>query len=216
VKLKVASIVLPFFFKSSHNLDNKSPLVISFKFLAMLSFEASLSGSKVASNLESKLNNLVMQLMCPSGLPTFIPLATPNLSEIQVLADKEKEPLPKKFKKKYDVSCKCKDIWAIQFPWVEMLKTNRGNINSVKCIVCLAIKGKKVILGLKLDTLEKDAKKTKVVQDMPHLGKKEMEFYVKKKCTHAKNEIIYSQQSHISIVEQVIWRGLKRERGRKR
>jgi hypothetical protein len=59
-------------------------------------------------------------------------------------------------------------------------------------------------LGPKLDTLEKHARKTKVVPDMPHLGKKENEFYVNKKSTHAKNEVIYFQQSHNSIVEQVI------------
>jgi hypothetical protein len=70
--------------------------------------------------------------------------------------------------------------------------------------VCLAMKGKEVILGLKLDTLEKHEGKTKVVWDMPHLGKKEREFYVNKQCTHAKNEVIYFQQSHIPIVEQVI------------
>ncbi len=39
---------------------------------------------------------------------------------------------------------------------------------------------------------------------MPHLGKKEKEFYVNKKSTHAKNKVIYFQQSHNSIVEQVI------------
>jgi hypothetical protein len=39
------------------------------------------------------------------------------------------------------------------------------------------MKGKEVILGPKLDTLEKHARKTKAVSDMPHLGKKEKEFY---------------------------------------
>jgi hypothetical protein len=66
------------------------------------------------------------------------------------------------------------------------------------------MKGKEVILGPKLDMLEKHARKTKVIRDMPHLGKKEKEFYVNKKSTHAKNKVIYSQQSRISIVEQVI------------
>jgi hypothetical protein len=62
------------------------------------------------------------------------------------------------------------------------------------------MKGKEVILGLESDTLEKHARKTKVGRDIPHLGKKEKEFYVKKKSTHAKNKVIYSQQSRISIV----------------
>jgi hypothetical protein len=64
--------------------------------------------------------------------------------------------------------------------------------------------GKGGYLGPKLDMLEKHARKTKTVRDMPHLGKKEKECYVNKKNTHAKNEVIYFQESHISIVEQVI------------
>ncbi len=55
------------------------------------------------------------------------------------------------------------------------------------------VKGKDISLGPKSDTLEKHARKTKAILDMPHLGKKEGEFYVNKKCTHAKNKIIYSQ-----------------------
>jgi hypothetical protein len=85
-----------------------------------------------------------------------------------------------------------------------MLKSDFGEINYVKCIVCLAMKGKEVILGPKSDMFEKHVRKTKVIQDMPHLGKKEKEFYVNKKSTHTKNKVIYSQQSCISIVEQVI------------
>jgi hypothetical protein len=42
------------------------------------------------------------------------------------------------------------------------------------------MKGKEVILGFKLNTLEKNVGKTKIVRDMPHLGKKEREFYVNK------------------------------------
>ncbi len=85
-----------------------------------------------------------------------------------------------------------------------MFKSDFGEINYVKCIVCLTMKGKDVILGPKLNTLEKHVRKTKTVRDMPHLGKKEKVFYLNKKNTHAKNEVIYSQQSCISIVEQVI------------
>ncbi len=85
-----------------------------------------------------------------------------------------------------------------------MFKSYFGEINCVKCIVCSAMKGKEVILVPKSDTLEKHARKTKAVRDMPHLGNKEKEFYVNKKNTHAKNEVIYFQQNRISIVEQVI------------
>jgi hypothetical protein len=59
-----------------------------------------------------------------------------------------------------------------------MLKNDFENINSVKCIVCSTMKGKEVILGIKLDILEKNVGKTKAVRDMSHLGKKEREFYV--------------------------------------
>jgi hypothetical protein len=51
-----------------------------------------------------------MQSMCLGGLPTFIPLAAPDLFKIQVLADKENKPLPKKSKKNYDVSRKCRNM----------------------------------------------------------------------------------------------------------
>jgi hypothetical protein len=54
------------------------------------------------------------------------------------------------------------------------------------------MKGKDVILGPKFDTLEKHAKKTKAIRNMPHLGKKQREFYVNQKCGHAKNEVTYS------------------------
>ncbi len=86
----------------------------------------------------------------------------------------------------------------------------------MKCIVCSPMKGKEVILGFKLNTLEKNVGKTKIIQNMPHLGKKEKGVICEQKCTHAKNEIIYSQQSRISIVEQVIEGGLKKEKGTKR
>jgi hypothetical protein len=77
-----------------------------------------------------------MQLVCLGGLPTFLPLVAPNLYEIQVLADKEDEQLLKKSKKNYDVFHKCRNIWATQFSWVQMFKSDFGEINHVKCMVC--------------------------------------------------------------------------------
>ncbi len=67
------------------------------KFVVMPSFEASFNDNKVASNLESKCSNLVVQLVCPSGLSTFFPPITPDLSEIQVLPNEKDKPLPKIF-----------------------------------------------------------------------------------------------------------------------
>jgi hypothetical protein len=53
----------------------------------------------------------------------------------------------------------------------------------------------------------------KVVHDMPHLGKKERECYINKKCNHVKTEVAYFQRSHITIVGQIIQGGLKMEWG---
>jgi hypothetical protein len=64
-------------------------------------------------------------------------------------------------------------------------------------------KGKDVILGPKVNILEKHAGKTRVVWDMPHLGKK-LKWYVNKKCNHANNEVVYSKKSRITIVERSI------------
>jgi len=100
--------------------------------------------------------------VCPSGLLTFIPLTAPDLSKIQVFPNKKDGPLPKKSKNNYYVSHKCKEI-ATQFPWAEMLKSDLGDTNCVKCIVCLTVKGKDVILGLKSNMFKKHMGKTKVV-----------------------------------------------------
>jgi hypothetical protein len=55
------------------------------------------------------------------------------------------------------------------------------------------MKIKDVILGPKFDPLEKHARKTKAIQNMPYLGKKQGEFYVNKKCSHVRNDITYYQ-----------------------
>jgi hypothetical protein len=46
--------------------------------------------------------------------------------------------------------------------------------------------------------------KMQAICDMPHLDKKEGEFYMNRKCGHTKNEITYYQQSHLKILKQVI------------
>jgi len=45
--------------------------------------------------------------------------------------------------------------------WIEMLKSEFGEIHMVKCIVCYFVKGKDVIMGPKFDTLAKHARKAK-------------------------------------------------------
>lgn len=97
------------------------------------------------------MHSFVLQLVNTHGLPTFI--APPYLSKIYVVPNENACP-PKKPKKIYDVSHKCKEAWAIQIPWVKMLKNEFGKINQVKCMVCYFVQGKDVILGLKdIDTL---------------------------------------------------------------
>ncbi len=53
--------------------------------------------------------------------------------------------------------------YGLQFPWAKMLKNGFGEIHHAKLIVCSIMKGKDVILGLKFDTFEKHARKSKVV-----------------------------------------------------
>jgi hypothetical protein len=43
-----------------------------------------------------------------------------------------------------------------------------------------------------INTFDKHVGKMKTIWDMPHLGKKERDFYMNKKCKHAKNEVTYS------------------------
>jgi len=50
-----------------------------------------------------------------------------------------------------------------------MLRSEIGEVHCVKCKVCSFVKGKDVILRLKVDTLEKHARKARVVQNMLHL-----------------------------------------------
>lgn len=65
----------------------------------MSSSETTLNGNKVESNLELRHNIIMMQLMCSSGLLTFILFLTPNVFEIYVLPNEKNEPLPRKPKK---------------------------------------------------------------------------------------------------------------------
>jgi hypothetical protein len=60
----------------------------------------------------------------------------------------------------------------------------------MKYIVCSFVKSKDIILGSNFNILEKHARKTKAICDMPHLGKKANELYINNKCSHAKNEVI--------------------------
>ncbi len=85
VKREVTNTMLPFFFKSNRNFDNTFLLVILPKFITMSSSKASLNSNKVESNLKSRCNNPIMQLVCSSGLLMFILIVALDLFEIEVL-----------------------------------------------------------------------------------------------------------------------------------
>jgi len=64
-----------------------------------------------------------------------------------IIEEKELELAPfKKPKSNYDISQKCWDVWAIQFPWANMLRSETREVHHVKCLVCSFVKGKDVIL----------------------------------------------------------------------
>ncbi len=82
-----------------------------------------------------------------------------------------------------------------------MSRSEIGEVQCVKSKVCSFLKGKIVILRLKVNTFEKHARKTSVVQNMSHLCKKQGELYVNKKCNHANNEVAYYKKNRITIAE---------------
>ncbi len=139
--------------------------------------------------------------MCPGGLPTFVPLA-PKFFEIHIILDEGDEPQLKNIKKRLILQMQ-RDLGYAIFMG-QMMKNISNDIHHVKSIVYSVVIGKDVMLGPESNTLEKHTRKIKVVQDMPHLGKKQREFYVNKKCNHVKNEIIYFQHNYMTIVKHVI------------
>lgn len=71
-----------FFFKFNRNSNDTSPLVILLKFITMSSSKASSNNGKVESNLKSRCSNPIMQLVCSSGLLTFVFIVALDLFEI--------------------------------------------------------------------------------------------------------------------------------------
>jgi hypothetical protein len=61
------------------------------------------------------------------------------------------------------------------------------------------MKSKDIILRSKFNILEKHARKTKVIYDMPNLGKKTSEIYINNKCSCAKNEVISFNEATIQL-----------------
>ncbi len=88
-----------------------------------------------------------------------------NFLVIHVISKEEESKLPplEKPKNNYDISQKCRNVWAIQFPWVEMLRSETRDVHHVKCLVCSFMKGKDVNIGPKSNTIEKHVGKANVV-----------------------------------------------------
>ncbi len=74
-------------------------------------FWGKLKWKQVFSNSNFQHNNPIVQLVCQSGLPTFIPPVI-KLSKIHVILEKGNQPNQRN-KKEYDVFQKCKEIKAI-------------------------------------------------------------------------------------------------------
>jgi hypothetical protein len=87
-------------------------------------FVTSSNGSKVESNFDFNCNNPIVQFVGLHGLPTYVAFVV-DLLEIHVITKEEESKLPpfKKPKKYYDILGNCWDVWAIQFPWGKMLKS---------------------------------------------------------------------------------------------
>ncbi len=142
-KHKINDVFL--FFKLNQNIHDMSPLIIPP--WSISSSKTNSNGSKVESNLDFQCNNPMVQLACPRGLPTFI-LPTPKLFKIHVILRKGNKYI-------YDISSKCKEIWATQFPWAKMMKNDIGEIHQIMCIIYST-------LGLKFDTFERCRKNKKI------------------------------------------------------
>ncbi len=70
-------------------------------------------------------------------------------------------------------------------------------------MVCSFVKGKDMLLGSKVNIIEKHVGKTKAIWNMLDLGKKKGEWYYNKKWNHAKNQVVYFKHNCIWIVEQI-------------
>ncbi len=81
------------FFKSNMNPKGNSPLVIPLKHKPIPFFVASSSGSKVDPNFYFNHSNLIVQFVCPSGLPTYVTFVAYFL-EIHVIIKEEESKLP--------------------------------------------------------------------------------------------------------------------------
>jgi hypothetical protein len=76
------------------------------------------------------------------------------------------EPTKKKNKEE-NIKKVFKEKWATKFPWAKLVVDFTSKIQMVRCKVCFLVEGKDKILNLKLDGLQKHARKRKALISNP-------------------------------------------------
>jgi len=76
-----------------------------------------------------------------------------------------------------------------------MLRNETRKVHHVKGLECSFVKGKDMILRPKANIFEKHVGKTRLFKTCYTWAKKG-EWYVNKKCNHAKNEVVFFKKSH--------------------
>lgn len=77
-----------------------------------------------------------------------------------------------------------------------------GTINSVKCLICSTVEGKKKILKAKYNTLTKHVGRRRATKKFVGIAKKG-EYYYSKDCTHTKNAVLYALRGNQSVRDMV-------------
>ncbi len=82
-------------------------------------------------------SNLAMYFFCLIGFPLYVAFVV-DFSKIHVITKEEESKLlpPKTHKKLWQITWKCQNVWATQFPWAKMLKNETGKVHHVKCLIC--------------------------------------------------------------------------------
>jgi hypothetical protein len=112
-----------------------------------------------------------MKFICPRGLPIGSPIELLDYILVETLWNEENEMQDKK-KRSYEVSQKFQEAWALNFPWVEIIRGKDGGVHHVCCLCCSNVWKWTFFLVPKLNNLEKHAKKTKILRTLLHFGVK--------------------------------------------
>jgi len=99
--------------------------------------------------------------VCSEDNPDYHEIHGLELQESD-LDDSEPEddiPPPPKTKPNYDLTRKFQMVWAAQCPWAEMKLTTEGLLHMVCCRTCTNVGKKEVVMGPRLNTLKRHAKR---------------------------------------------------------